>query len=666
MAQQLSSVNVALNASTAQYVQSLKKAQDQTNRHLDGMESSYKKLSKSVGKYANVIGVSLAAIGSVSGVASIIAETGELEREIEKLASASGLGAQEFKEYAFAAKSVGINLDQIGSIFGDTEEKIADFIATGGGGFQDFADVMKLTKDEAENAAIAFKDMSSPEVLQAMVNQMEAAGKSAGDMNFALEGMASEARYLRPLLVDNGAEINRVKKVFSDTATVISDDAVIAMNSAASSTELMTKNFNNWISNAATPAIGAWDDLTLSVAKYFKSIDKRNSRKEDESIAEQFLSDDDVKAFDEKIAKVQGNIIATSKSFAGINYDVTLDPVDQAYNETLAKQIALLKEQKAALLDTKVEKAKLAGTSTPTEAEASLSSGISIEDIMAENELIAKEVKAIEDEANAKKREKFLADEAEFNQAKAELRATALYNEQELELFNAETAQERLDLQRELELENLDNSTSEKLQKTEEYEAAKKAIEEKYRQQKSALDQLSAEAEFNAKVQGIDKAGEALGVQFNLEKNLALSKALINAPLAISEAVASAPFPYNLPAIGFASLEAVATIAEIKSVNFGQYHAGTDSVPMSGDNQSFLLSAGERVVQPQANEDLTEYLKMQKQDGYSGGGSTSISAPVNITGNVTDEKWFNAQLVKQRDTIYAATKKVERERPRQR
>ena len=59
------------------------------------------------------------------------------------------------------------------------------------------------------------------------------------------------------------------------------------------------------------------------------------------------------------------------------------------------------------------------------------------------------------------------------------------------------------------------------------------------------------------------------------------------------------------------------TVAFTKGLAFmGAAHGGLDSVPAEG---TFLLSQGERVVQPKANEDLTEFLDAGQRGGGRGG-----------------------------------------------
>jgi TP901 family phage tail tape measure protein len=61
----------------------------------------------------------------------------------------------------------------------------------------------------------------------------------------------------------------------------------------------------------------------------------------------------------------------------------------------------------------------------------------------------------------------------------------------------------------------------------------------------------------------------------------------------------------------------------------GVAHGGIDEIPQFADNQTFLLKAGERVVQPEANRDLTSFLKS------FAGGDNSLSSQAGEASNVT-------------------------------
>lgn len=139
---------------------------------------------------------------------------------------------------AFATNTVGVSLEKLGDISKDTNEKIGEFIATGGGTFVDFVDVMKLSKIEANELARELQLLSGPEVLQRMVSMMEAAGVSGQQMSFALEGMGNDATDLLPLLKDNADELNRLTGEFNDLGVALSQDQIDKIKSVS---EEMTK-----------------------------------------------------------------------------------------------------------------------------------------------------------------------------------------------------------------------------------------------------------------------------------------------------------------------------------------------------------------------------------------------------------------------------------------
>lgn len=126
---------------------------------------------------------------------------------------------------------------------------------------------------------------------------------------------------------------------------------------------------------------------------------------------------------------------------------------------------------------------------------------------------------------------------------------------------------------------------------------------------------------------------------FEAGKKAAIAQATVQTFLSATEAFAAmASIPIVGPILGaVAAAAAVAAgfvqIQNINSQQFSQAHGGLDSVPAGMDNSTFLLSGGERVVQPEANKDLTSFLGDQKDS--SGGGSNSGGDNYNIELNYT-------------------------------
>jgi hypothetical protein len=131
---------------------------------------------------------------------------------------------------------------------------------------------------------------------------------------------------------------------------------------------------------------------------------------------------------------------------------------------------------------------------------------------------------------------------------------------------------------------------------------------------------------------------------FEVGKAAAIANAVIST--AAGAAAALAPPPLGIGPL-FGGILAGATIlaggvqiAEIASQQFnpgGQADEGMDSIPSSLNGKSFVLSQGERVVQPEANKDLTAFLAKQGGSGAGGGGAPIYNLTVNYSGSMSKD-----------------------------
>ncbi|MCJ8336228.1 MAG: hypothetical protein MJH10_18675 [Epibacterium sp.] len=102
-------------------------------------------------------------------------------------------------------------------------------------------------------------------------------------------------------------------------------------------------------------------------------------------------------------------------------------------------------------------------------------------------------------------------------------------------------------------------------------------------------------------------------------------------------------------------------LASIAGTTIGQFHGGVDELPTAMNNKSFMLKAGERVVQPEANKKLTKFLNNPEASG--GGGGVTINAPVTMGPSLVDPKVMAQALSKQQTILAAIVQKEQRKRP---
>lgn len=214
------SLIVSLDAKTAKLDAKLAA----TNKKIGRLDDSVKRTDDSFSRMSKT-----ALLGATIATTAIVGMTNAavtFSKELEVAANRANATVEEMQALAFASSTVGISLEKLGDISKDTNEKIGEFIATGGGGFVDFIDVMKLSSAEANILAREFQNMSGPDVLQEMVRRMEEAGVSGNQMSFALEGVASDTTDLIPLLKDGAKGLNELKTEFNDLGVTLTQEQI--------------------------------------------------------------------------------------------------------------------------------------------------------------------------------------------------------------------------------------------------------------------------------------------------------------------------------------------------------------------------------------------------------------------------------------------------------
>lgn len=180
-------------------------------------QKSFKGMREEVDKLNKFTGISLTSLlklggisfagthaglaGLSAGIVALVSQSGAQAREMENLSRLAQMNSVDFQNAAFATSQYGIQADKLADISKDVQDKLGDFIATGGGEFKDFfeniAPKVGLTAKELQGLA-------GPDVLVAVKTAMDQANVSAEEQVFYMEAIANDAALLTPLLEDNG------------------------------------------------------------------------------------------------------------------------------------------------------------------------------------------------------------------------------------------------------------------------------------------------------------------------------------------------------------------------------------------------------------------------------------------------------------------------------
>lgn len=264
---------VKLEADIKDYVKKMKKAED-ANKETSNSATG---LAANLGKFKVAAGVAAgAALGTAAAVAALGAALTAMtvnsatnRRELSILARQAKETESDFKALAFATSQYGINAEQIADITKDVSDRLGEFATAGTGVFQDFADVMGYTADEAQQTAASMQQLSGKEAIQFMVSEMEKAGATTNQMTFALESMGNDLSRLIPLFSDGGREVNRMTARFEQFSSLeLSDQQAKQLLEVKENVDLLSSAFStasDAISATFAPVLNDLIETTISI-----------------------------------------------------------------------------------------------------------------------------------------------------------------------------------------------------------------------------------------------------------------------------------------------------------------------------------------------------------------------------------------------------------------
>lgn len=176
-----------------------------------------------------------AAVATATGI--MVDRVSTAAAEIERFAMLAGSTPQEFQRMAAGAKSAGMDMEQYASTMKDVQDKIGDFLQTGGGELKDFfekiAPAVGVTAEQ-------FKNLSGPQALQLFYNSLEKANLSQKETVYWMESIADDATTLVPLLQNNGAAFDALGNRAEKYGQILADYALAAAKDFKSQTDEMT------------------------------------------------------------------------------------------------------------------------------------------------------------------------------------------------------------------------------------------------------------------------------------------------------------------------------------------------------------------------------------------------------------------------------------------
>jgi hypothetical protein len=177
-------------------------------------------------------------------------------------------------------------------------------------------------------------------------------------------------------------------------------------------------------------------------------------------------------------------------------------------------------------------------------------------------------------------------------------------------------------------------------------------LHDKYNEDRTAADQLLAKSDEGRGLAAVDGFAASLGMKLD-------AYGIFTKAMAMKDAITAGMQVWSDSSLSFyEKIPAAVAVASTTAGLMGQFHDGNDNVKSEG---SYLLSQGERVVQPKANKDLTKFLA-----GQGGGEGTVINSTINMGPSLVDDNVFAQALKRQQSNLAGLVRKEEQKRPTRR
>lgn len=216
---------------------------------------------------ASVIG-SVAAIGV--GLVTLALQTAEADEQLERLATRANTSTKNLQVLAAATSNFGLDMEGVGDILADAQEKLGEFSANGGGGLVDTLELMqsttKKTDAELEIFGRGLSTMDSVDAIQAVVDEMEKAGATTQEVRFVTESLASGLGDIIPLWDNNGEALRNYEHDLNEAGVIRTKESIEQSQLLANEMEGLQIKFEGVRNELVTEALPAMATLI----EYFK------------------------------------------------------------------------------------------------------------------------------------------------------------------------------------------------------------------------------------------------------------------------------------------------------------------------------------------------------------------------------------------------------------
>lgn len=230
-------------------------------------------ISKISGSFA---GMAIGGIAVAAGaMAAMAIETAKADVQLGIMAGTANTGLKSFQVLTHAAAGFGVEQEALAAILADTQEKLGEFSATGGGGAADFFEALQnntaMTDEEIRNLGKTLQGKDGVGAIQYLKDELDALGATSQEQRFIMESLAGDLGNLMPLFANGGDVLNRYGQELEDAGVIKSQDAIDQSRILAAETQAIQTKFEGLKTQLVTDMIPA---LGVLATHFTDSTDK--------------------------------------------------------------------------------------------------------------------------------------------------------------------------------------------------------------------------------------------------------------------------------------------------------------------------------------------------------------------------------------------------------
>lgn len=256
---------VRLSEFTDGLTQAERQARDSASNISDSVgdlrDSIAEDMSKISGSFIGMaIGGAVVAAGALAAVAI---ETAKADVQLGIMAGTANASLKSFQVLTHAAAGFGIEQEALAAILADTQEKLGEFSATGGGGAADFFEALqnntKMTDEEIRNLGKTLQSKDGVGAIQYLKDELDALGATSQEQRFIMQSLAGDLGNLMPLFANGGAILEEYGIQLEDAGVIKTQEAIEQSRRLAAQTQAIQTQFEGLktqLVSAMIPALG--------------------------------------------------------------------------------------------------------------------------------------------------------------------------------------------------------------------------------------------------------------------------------------------------------------------------------------------------------------------------------------------------------------------------